>query len=328
MAKLTADSAIDEQRSARANSTLAVAAAASLILAVLKLVAFVVSGSTIILGSLLDSVSDSVISLVNHRLSILARAAPDREHPFGHGGIEVASSLFQGLVLAGFGVYLTIVSIGRIFDPVPLLADRESFVLAFGILIFASASGYALQWLLKRSQRQMQRRGERSLSIAADAGHYEGDFWFNLFNAVGLLAIWFTGEARFDGAFAVIGAGMFIRSSYPVLRQGIRDLLHTEVSPEEQKSLAKLVLAVDTRIEGLHRLRTRRSGPTLFVDFHLKLPAKMPLDAAHAIGEKVAQHIRRNYPRADVVIHLDPDNEPDDDYWDPAYQTQPSSSQP
>ena len=50
-----------------------------------------------------------------------------------------------------------------------------------------------------------------------------------------------------------------------------------------------------------------------YIDFHLKLPAEMSLAEAHRLGDEVEASIMQRFPRADVLIHLDPDDLPDED---------------
>ena len=37
-------------------------------------------------------------------------------------------------------------------------------------------------------------------------------------------------------------------------------------------------------------------------------------------GDKVELEIKKVFPNADVIIHLDPENEPDQSYWNPSYK--------
>jgi ferrous-iron efflux pump FieF len=122
-------------------------------LAIVKLTAFLMTGSVILLGSLLDSISDALISLVNYRVSRLARAAPDREHPFGHGGIEVASSLFQGIILAVFGVFLAGQSIVQMRSAKSILSNEREFIISLSVTLVAAFGGFLIQFILNQMQK-------------------------------------------------------------------------------------------------------------------------------------------------------------------------------
>lgn len=57
---------------------------------------------------------------------------------------------------------------------------------------------------------------------------------------------------------------------------------------------------------GFHRLRTRRSGPNRFVDSHLVVLRTATLAEAYSIVKQVEGDVRREYPRANVTIRVQP----------------------
>src|SRR6202167_5708029 len=96
----------------------AVATAAVLIL--LKAIAYVITDSIAIMGSLADSALDLFASSIN-LLAIRQSLTPaDREHRFGHGKAEPLAGLAQGAFIAASAAFLVIESVGRIVAPRPL----------------------------------------------------------------------------------------------------------------------------------------------------------------------------------------------------------------
>jgi len=57
---------------------------------------------------------------------------------------------------------------------------------------------------------------------------------------------------------------------------------------------------------GAHDLRTRISGNQWFVQLHLELPGELTLSVAHGISDQAADAIHAAYPRAEVLVHADP----------------------
>jgi len=55
------------------------------------------------------------------------------------------------------------------------------------------------------------------------------------------------------------------------------------------------------------QLRVRRSGPDLFADVTVAAASGLPLERVHAIADAVETAIRDAHPRADVVVHVEPD---------------------
>jgi len=56
----------------------------------------------------------------------------------------------------------------------------------------------------------------------------------------------------------------------------------------------------------LHDLRTRQSGPTIFIQFHLELDDQLSLLDAHQVSDEVELLVRERFPDADILIHQDP----------------------
>ncbi len=57
---------------------------------------------------------------------------------------------------------------------------------------------------------------------------------------------------------------------------------------------------------GAHDLRTRISGNHWFVQLHLELPGALTLSVAHDLCEQVERAIIAEYPKAEVLVHADP----------------------
>src|SRR6478736_7479261 len=105
---------------------LSVATAA--VLVVIKIAAWLASGSVALLASTADSALDLVASLVTFWAVRYAAAPPDAEHRFGHGKAEAFASLVQaGLVFASAAL-IAREAIGDMVAPHPL--KQEGWAIA------------------------------------------------------------------------------------------------------------------------------------------------------------------------------------------------------
>ncbi len=52
----------------------------------------------------------------------------------------------------------------------------------------------------------------------------------------------------------------------------------------------------------MHDLRTRRAGAAAFIDFHLVVPADMPVEQAHSICDRLEDAIKTAIPGASLAI--------------------------
>jgi ferrous-iron efflux pump FieF len=296
-------------------SSLMHAALASVLLAGVKGAAFALTGSLIVLASFLDSVVDFLASATNLKIHQFSRADADQQHPFGHGGFEVVGSLVQGVALVFTGIAIFIEGLRRIVSGNPVPLSAHDLILAISVLIFAALSGYGIQAYLSIKIRQSAESHERSLVLMADNAHYLGDAYSNLLSAAGLAIVFFTKITEFDAIFAALSGIFLIKTAYPIIKKCFFDIVHQEADPKFQRQIAEIVLHHDERITGIHHLRTRELGPHLFIDFHLSVAGAISLNSAHEISENAEKAIVSVIPRADIMIHLDPDSDQDHNDW-------------
>ncbi len=289
-----------------AQRTLLLAAGLSIFLALLKLGAYLLTGSAIVLASFLDSLFDSLTSLINRFINKKSLEEADKEHPFGHGGFEVVGSLIQGLLLVFLALSLLRESLHKLWAEHVVVLDGFSSLVAIGVLVFSALAGWAIHLYFTRQERKMRRGNVRSLSLLADQAHYSGDAITNGVSALGLVIIYVSEWWALDAVFGCVAALMLGWVAFPILRKTIDDIVHSEAPRELQQGIVEVASEVDTKIRGVRRLRSRHFGPSLFVDFHLLVDGNLLLREAHAISAKVSAAIKATYPLADVIIHLDP----------------------
>lgn len=290
---MTAPDTAAKHRILRLATYASVATAALLI--VVKLFAWLLTGSVSVLASLVDSLMDAAASLINLLAVHWSLKPADEEHRFGHGKAEALAGLGQAAFIAGSAVFLMLQAVDRIVHPKPL----ESLAVGLGVMAFAIV---ATGLLLLVQRRAIRLTG--STAIRADALHYATDLLTNASIVLALLLAWF-GWSGFDPWFALAIAAYILHSAWQIGRDAVDMLMDREVAAEVQRHIESIALE-RAGVRGVHGLRTRQSGQDLFIQLHLDLDADLPLVKAHAIGQGVEDAIRRAYPHADVLIHQDP----------------------
>lgn len=82
-------------------------------------------------------------------------------------------------------------------------------------------------------------------------------------------------------------------------------LMDKEWLPERREQVVRLVSS-HPQIRGVHDLRTRSSGSDDFIQFHIWVRPDMTVSEGHRIAEEVEVRVRREFPHADILIHVDP----------------------
>jgi ferrous-iron efflux pump FieF len=270
--------------------------AVALTLLGLKAWAAVATGSVAMLGSLADTALDLVASLMTLFAVGFAAQPADDDHRFGHGKAEAIAALMQTLLIIGSAI-----------------AIMWRAVMAFGVTdlprapdvgIGVSLAGVVLTLGLVAWQRQVVRR-TGSIAIATDALHYQSDLALNIAVIAAFVLDVLLG---LHGADAVLGIGIALWIAWSAIgsaREAIDMLMDREWPAERSAELTTIALAVPG-VEGVHDLRTRSSGVTDFVQFHIWLDPALTVQVAHDIVDRIEMRLHRAFPGSEFFIHIDP----------------------
>lgn len=293
----SSDAAVTSERTARLmrSATYASVATAS-VLIVVKLGAWVATGSLSMLSTLVDSLLDVVASLVNLVAVRHALTPPDREHRFGHGKAEPLAALGQAAFIAGSAVFLLFEAVHRLYEPRAVMHSD----VGIGVMVFA----IVLTFALTRYQAFVVRK-TGSLAIQADSLHYLGDLLVNVSVIVALLLVSQLGWVHADPLIGLGIVAYIVFNAWRIARGAFDMLMDRELPDEERQRIREIALA-HPEVRDLHDLRTRASGPKLFIQLHLELDGGMSLSRAHEISDRVEAEIAAAFPGAEILIHQDP----------------------
>jgi len=264
-------------------------------LIVAKLAAWYMTGSVGLLASLVDSVMDSIASLINLFAIRYSLQPADAEHRFGHGKAEPLAGLTQAAFIAGSAIFLIFHAIDRLRLAQPL----EQVGIGVGVMILA----IVMTLILLAIQRYVIRKTD-STAIRADSLHYATDL---LTNVSILLALYLTtlGWTWADPVFAIAVAIYIFYSAFHIGHDSFQQLMDRELPADILEKIQATAMS-HPEVTGTHEMRTRQSGQTRFVQLHLELDEDMSLKRAHEIADEVEWEIKAFLPGAEVLIHQDP----------------------
>jgi ferrous-iron efflux pump FieF len=272
----------------------------SLSLVVLKLTVGILSGSIAVFASAVDSFLDFIVSLFNAFAVRGSEKPSDENHNYGHGKIEGIAAMVEGLFILGSAGFVLWRAVVRILHPQPLASTGVD--LAVGAMVVSMGASMILVAYLNRAGKKT-----RSLVLEADALHYRTDVWSNGAVLLGMAVIRFTGWILADALIA-IGIGLYIAwAALPLIRKGLDMLLDHALPEELSRRILEIAGSHSPLVNGMHELRTRRSGEINFVEFHLVFNEDITLAKAHRVGDEIEARIRALEPsRWSINIHLDP----------------------
>lgn len=268
----------------------------ALCLVVAKTWAWRATSSVSVLSSLADSLLDVLASMLTFWAVRYSLSPADPEHRFGHGKSEGLAALVQSVIISGSGLYVCYEAISRLLQPVPV--ERPGA----GILVIAGATLATLALVLFQGY---VRRRTGSLAITADALHYKTDLLVNVVvaGAVGASA---TLGLRWLDPLVGLGVALYLmRGAWQIGAEALGVLLDREI-PDDDRDRIREIALTHPKVLGFHDLRTRHSGSSYFVQFHLELDPATSLVETHRILDEVEEAIENQYPGCELIVHPDP----------------------
>jgi ferrous-iron efflux pump FieF len=185
----------ESQKLMKLSTYITVAGVSLIILA--KVYGWFATESVTILASLVDSLLDICVSIMNLLALHYALQPADNQHRFGHGKVEDIAVFSQAVffIISGLGLILT--SINRFFFPNDqILNSGETGI---EILVFSTI----ITLIIVVFQRYVMNKS-RSHIIEADSIHYITDFLTNLAAIIGILVATHYQMPMFDSITAIV----------------------------------------------------------------------------------------------------------------------------
>ena len=262
----------------------------------IKFIAYILTGSVALLSSLIDSVLDSLASIVNFIAVRHSLSPADKEHRFGHGKAEPLAGLAQAAFIMGSSLFLIFEAINRFVNPHAILHGDMGIVVMLISLV-------ATIVLVIYQRHVVKQTG--SLAIQADSIHYFSDIALNLGVILALFLSTYWNWSLADPLIAMGIAIYIVFSAWRIVKQSLDQLMDRELSDEDRDQI-KTIVNEHTGVVSLHELRTRASGKDIFIQIHLDMDARMSLIEAHRVSEEVEEKLQAAFPNADILIHQDP----------------------
>ena len=270
--------------------------ATAVVLVAAKAAAWLASGSVALLASLADSGLDLLASLITLYAVRYAVAPPDAEHRFGHGKAEAFASLMQGGLVFASAALIGREAIVGIMDPKPIVAGGWAIAVMGLSVVLTLGLITAQAWVLKRT---------RSVAVAGDRAHYAADLASNIAAMAGIAGAALLGLAWLDAAAGLLVAAWLLWGAIGVFREAGNQLMDHEL-PEDDRARIIALMKQDPRIQDVHQLRTRASGPYVHIQMHADLDPDSTLAAAHDALVAAENRVLAAFPAADIIIHPDP----------------------
>ena len=278
----------------RAAGTARLSILSNTLLILMKLAVGIVSGSVSIISEAIHSLMDLAAAIMAFFSIRIASRPADADHQYGHGKMENVSGVIEAALIVVAAGLIIMESIRKLITHGPV----EHIEICVAVM---AASGIVNLFVSRRLYKVA--RQERSVALEADALHLKTDVYTSFGVGGGLLVIlliqkifrapWAT---ALDPVVAMVVAAFIVREAWEMVDASI---------PPAELELLKRRIELYPQVH-VHAVRTRSSGKTRYVDFHLVVPESMSVKAAHELCDEIERELGRELPNTSVLIHVEP----------------------
>ena len=266
----------------------------------LKFAAYWQTGSAALYSDALESIVNLVTAgIALYAIQVASRPA-DRRHQFGHHKAEYFSAVAEGVLI----VVAALLILNEAYDAFVKPRALEHLGAGLGLNAVATAiNGAWCAFLIGWGRRQ------RSPALVADGWHLLTDVATSVGVLLGLTLAALTGWHILDPALAAAVAVNILWAGWRLVRDSVGGLMDEAVAAEVGRRIrATIADNAEGAIEA-HDVRTRMAGRVSFIEFHLVVPGGMTVSASHAICDRLEAALAEAVPGAEVLIHVEPENE-------------------
>lgn len=264
---------------------------------VMKVSAWLVTGSAAILGDAAESIVHvAAVSFAAYSLRLAFKPA-DESHPYGHAKISFFSAGFEGGLIIVAALIIIAEAVASWIGGLEL----RRIGLGTALIAAAGAVNGGLGYYLVRLGR-----ARRSIILEANGRHVLTDSWTSLGVIVGLTLTLVTGWLPFDPICAIAVALNILFSGVKLIREAFGGLMD-RADPETTEVLHQ-ILRRETEPAGLsyHGLRHRNVGDAQWVEVHLLFPGDVSVERAHQIATGIELAVQQGLEGgAYVTTHLE-----------------------
>ncbi len=272
-------------------------AALSIVLFIVKIVAWYITNSVAILTDALESIVNVAAGLIGLYSLYVSAKPKDIDHPYGHGKAEFISAAIEGTLISVAGLIIIYEAVQNLLDPSPVKKLDLGIILVAATAIINFVAGTLCENTGKKNN---------SLALIASGQHLKSDTYTTVGIIAGLVILYFTKMPWVDSAVAIVFALIIIYTGYKIIRSSLAGIM----DEADEKLLEALVKKINENRSvnwmDLHNLRIIKYGAVLHMDCHLTVPWYFNVNEAHIEIDKLSEIVQKNFGESvELFVHTD-----------------------
>lgn len=273
------------------------------LLAILKGIGGLISGSRALLADALHSTSDIVGSVVILFAVKIAHKPPDEEHPYGHGKAENIASIIVALLLIVIGIEISLSSIKIFFGETPVAPTSLALIIII-ISILVKEGLFQYKYYLGKKHN--------SPALISEAWHHRSDSLSSLAALLGIAAA-MLGESfnigylvYGDAVAGVIVSIIVIKVGVSLAKESSLIMMEKVLNPESTQQYVKTVNTVNN-VRRVDQILARTHGSYVIIDIKISVDPLITVKAGHDIARDVKTTLLNNHDDIEnVLVHINP----------------------
>jgi cation diffusion facilitator family transporter len=272
--------------------------AGNALLAAVKVIAGLISGSLAVVADGIDSLSDIITSLITLVTARILSRPPDIRFPYGYGKADTIATKGLSFIMLFAGAQLAITTVRKLLQG---KADELPAKLAIVVTVISIIGKLLLAWHQKRA-------GEKTSSsmLIANGRNMQNDVLISVSVLTGLFFTFVLKMPVIDPIAALLVSIWILKVGFQIFMQSNVDLM----DGTDDCSIYNEIFAAIEQVEGAynpHRVRARKIGDKIMVAVDIEVDGDITLQQAHQIAHRIEASIKSRIDNIfDVAIHVEP----------------------
>ncbi len=268
------------------------------LLAALKVVAGLISGSLAVVADGIDSLSDIFTSLITLIAARILSKPPDIRFPYGYGKADTIATKGLSFIILFAGAQLAITTVRKLIQGT---ATELPTKLAILVTVISIIGKLLLAWHQKRAGKKTS-----SSMLIANGRNMQNDVLISVSVLTGLFFTFVLKMPVIDPIAALLVSIWILKTGFEIFMQSNIDLM----DGTDDCSIYNKIFTAIGEVKGTHnphRVRARKIGDKIMVAVDIEVDGDLSLKQAHDIAHQIEASIKSKIDNIfDVAIHMEP----------------------
>ena len=257
----------------------------NLLLVAFKAVIGFLANSIAVILDAVNNLSDALSSIITIIGTKLARKAPDKKHPYGHGRIEYFASVIIAVIVLVAGLTSFKESAIKIIN------SEETNYTAISVIVISVA--VVVKFFFGSYVKKVGEKVNSSSLVASGTdAFFDSILSFSTLVAAIISIIW---NINIEGILGVVIAIIIIKSSIEILKETIDNMIGTRIDQDLALKIKETINSFEN-VEGTYDLILHNYGPNdIMGSAHIQVPDEMQAKEIHVLTRTIETKIYMEY---------------------------------